>query len=292
MTEGMVTNIQRFSVHDGPGVRTVVFLKGCPLDCRWCHNPETKDGRAQPMLTSVLCVGCGACRQVCPAGCHQLLEDRHVFDNQHCQKCMACVQACSYGALEVCGKKMTVDEILAVVQRDSKFYGKKGGLTVSGGEPMAQPHFTLELLREAKERDLSTCVETCGFFSADFLPELCRWSDWILWDVKDTDDIRHKDNTGRSNQLILANLKKAAQLLPGKIVIRGILVKGIQDNKDHVMRLYQLAEQIGAAGVDLLPFHPFGNSKRAAIGIEDGQAMGKEYIPDAQWVETLKRFSV
>ena len=288
MASGMVTNIQRFSVHDGPGVRTVVFLKGCPLDCRWCHNPETKDGRAQPMLTPLLCTGCGACQQACPAGCHVLLDGDHCFDSQDCRRCMACVEACPYGALEVCGRPMTADEALAVVMRDMSFYGKQGGLTVSGGEPMAQPDFTLELLCKARERGLTTCVETCGYFPSSFLPELCKWSDWLLWDVKDTDDDRHKKNTGHSNQLILDNLNKAARLLPGKIVIRGILVKGIQDNRQHVARLYRLAREIDAAGVDLLPFHPFGNSKRTAVGMLNQVEMGKEYIPDAAWVEQLK----
>lgn len=288
MVSGMVTNIQRFSVHDGPGVRTVVFLKGCPLDCCWCHNPETKDSRAQPMLTPLLCTGCGACRQMCPAGCHVLQDGSHCFNAQDCRRCMACVEACTYGALEVCGSMMTVDEALAVVLRDVSFYGSQGGLTISGGEPMAQPDFTLELLRKASESGLTTCVETCGYFPSLFLPELCKWSDWLLWDVKDTDDARHKKNTGRSNRLILENLHKAAQLLPGKIVIRGILVKGIQDNRQHVARLYQLAREINAAGVDLLPFHPFGNSKRTAVGMLSHAEMGKAYIPDADWVERLK----
>ena len=183
---------------------------------------------------------------------------------------------------------MTVDEALAVVLRDVSFYGSQGGLTISGGEPMAQPDFTLELLRKASESGLTTCVETCGYFPSLFLPELCKWSDWLLWDVKDTDDARHKKNTGRSNRLILENLHKAAQLLPGKIVIRGILVKGIQDNRQHVARLYQLARESNAAGVDLLPFHPFGNSKRTAVGMLSHAEMGKAYIPDADWVERLK----
>ncbi len=284
---GVVTNLQRFSMHDGPGVRTTVFLKGCPLRCRWCHNPETQRFAPQVEYQNVKCMGCGACAVVCPRGCHRL-EERHSFDSAGCAVCFACVEACPVGALTVSGRRMSAGEVLDTVERDRAFYLGRGGMTLSGGEPMAQPAFALALLAEADRRGVGTAIETCGAFPGQYAPELAALCDHIYYDLKDSDPVRHLRNTGGDLTAILENLSSLAVLAAQKITVRCILLAGVNDNESHVDWVCAFARQHGIHRVELLAFHPMGSGKYAALGETPPADMTAERIPAAGTLEALR----
>ncbi len=296
-----VTDIQRFCMHDGPGVRTVVFLKGCPLHCAWCHNPETQRFESEMLYYPQKCIGCGACVSSCPAGAHTLTADGHTFDRTICTGCGACARVCCTEALTLAAQTMTIADILAVVERDRAFYGASlpcsdghartlGGLTVSGGEPMAHPAGTLTLLEAARAAGLSTAVETCGEFSPTHIPRLVAASDLLLWDVKDTDPARHKAYTGVDNIRILQNLREAARLAaPGgcRIRLRCILVAGVNTTSAHYAALGELASSLPALeGVEFLPYHAYSGSKMLPLGKPDNGRVDR--IPDDATVEQAR----
>lgn len=264
-----VFDIQRFSLHDGPGIRTTVFLKGCPLNCLWCHNPESKSGRRELMLHASRCIGCGGCVNVCPRGVHSFSEDGvHMVDREACLHCGKCAEVC-VGALEICGRELTVDEVMDEVMKDRAFYENSGGgLTVSGGEPLAHAGFSLALLTEAKSRGLNTAIETSGFAKWETLEPFVGYVDLFLWDVKETDAERHKLYTGVDNGLILENLRK----LNGRgarIVLRCPVIPGCNDREEHFKAIGGLAEELsGVERVDVEPYHPLGMSKAESLGRE------------------------
>ncbi len=284
-----VTGIQRFCMHDGPGIRTTVFFKGCPLRCRWCHNPETQSTAQQIFYTDARCVGCGACAQVCRAQAHDFREG-HAFIRERCTACGACTEVCPTHALERACVPMSVDEILETVMRDRAFYGANGGLTLSGGEPMMHPQAALALLRGAHERGLNTAVETCGFFSSELLEELVPVTDLFLWDFKDSDPERHRQNTGVSPEPILENLRRA-DALGAAVRLRCILIQGVNytgPDCAHIQAIAHLRGELrGCVGVDLLPYHPMGDSKCRRLGIPYWG--GREYIPDRAELQALAR---
>lgn len=232
-----ITNIQRFCMHDGPGIRTVVFFKGCPLHCKWCHNPEAQS------------LGSASVSAKAPGFCEKK-QDRKIKTG-----------AWTESAIEL-------DEILLEVKKDTAFYGTTGGITLSGGEPMAQPKAALSLLKAAKKAGISTAVETCGYFDESLIPELCRYSDTLLWDFKDSDDTRHMANTGVSNQKILHNLALADQC-GASIVLRCILLKGINYTERHLGKIRELKDSLSSCTkVEFLPYHPLGESKIRSLGIQ------------------------
>ena len=281
-----ITDIQRFCMHDGPGIRTTVFLKGCPLRCAWCHNPETQKGGAELLFYSNKCIACGGCSAVCPTGAHELGE-RHVIDRTKCDSCAECVSACPTGALELCGADASIEEILSVVERDRSFYGERGGVTLSGGEPLAQGQAAVELLRAAKERGLGTALETCGFADPDVLRSAAPFVDLFLWDVKDTDAERHKKYTGVSNRQILENLALVDSI--GKRVrLRCILVNGVNTDEEHYRGIARLALSLSCCeGVEFIPYHAYAGTKSVFIGAEDsGRA---EWIPGDEEIGRAKR---
>lgn len=272
-----VTGIQRFCMHDGPGLRTVVFLKGCPLRCKWCHNPETQNSFRQIFYDEKKCIGCGACA-VCPNQAHVFRPD-HAFDRVKCTACGSCTELCPTGALERAARMMEPDEILELVERDRDFFGQEGGLTLSGGEPMAHPEESLLLLKKAKEAGISTAVETCGYFDSRYIPDLCQHADTLLWDFKDSDAERHRYYTGVSNQKILENLKEADRQ-GGNIVLRCILLQGINYTPKHIGQIEALYRSlVNCHRVDFLPYHPMGSDKYRLLGIED-TFHDKRYIPE------------
>lgn len=283
-----ITQIQRFSLHDGPGVRTVVFFKGCPLDCRWCHNPETKQPRPQLLFSACRCIHCGACVQACPYGCHTVQAGRHSFDSTLCTACGGCTAACLPRALEMCGRELSPHEIIETVARDLPFYGEDGGLTLSGGEPMAQPEGVFALLELAKKRGIGTCIETCGFFPEKYVQPLMEGCGHILWDVKDTNSARHRANTGVPAEPILENLRRAAAWAPEKITLRCIILRGVHDRPSYIADIIALARSLGIKKAQLLPFHPFGEGKLAALGLQR-EPMGREYIPDESILAALQK---
>lgn len=271
-----VTEIQRFCMHDGPGIRTTVFLKGCPLRCAWCHNPETQRAEKELLFDARRCIGCGACLTVCPYGAHGG-ERAHTIARERCRACGACADACPTHALTLCGREMSPEEILAEVERDAAFYGTNGGVTVSGGEPFLQGRAVIDLLRLCKERGFTTAVETCGFFDEKLLADAVSVTDLFLWDVKDTDSARHKRYTGVSNEPILKNLA-LADSLGAKIRLRCILVAGVNTDREHYQKIASLAATLsGLDGVDLIPYHAYAGSKATLLGLADNGR--RDWIP-------------
>ena len=252
---GRVFDVQRFSTHDGPGIRTTVFLKGCPLHCWWCHNPESQAPGPEVMIAPGRCVHCGACVAACPQGGIRLAEEGATY-GARCTVCGACVQVCCAGAREIAGREMTVGQVMAEVERDMAFYDESGGgLTVSGGEPLWQPEFLLVLLRACRERAIRTAVDTCGFASWDTLDRVRPYVDLFLYDVKLMDADRHCQLTGVSNELILSNLWALARQ-GHALVLRIPVIPGVNDDEENLRQTADLAASLPhVQQVSLLPYH-------------------------------------
>lgn len=263
-----VFNIQKFCVNDGPGIRTTVFLKGCMLNCLWCHNPESKSTKPQVMLNESRCIGCGACMKKCPNGLHNFDGRVHNFNRSECTVCGKCAESC-VGALEICGKEMTVDEIMIEVMKDAAFYKNSGGgITVSGGEPLAHPQFTLTLLKAAKEAGLHTCIETCGYAKWEDIEAISAYVDIFLWDVKETDSSLHKKYTGVPNERILDNLRRLSGI-GASIVLRCPIIPGYNDRAEHLTAIGELATELdGVDHIEVEPYHSLGSHKCTELGYE------------------------
>jgi pyruvate formate lyase activating enzyme len=262
-----VFDIERFAVHDGPGIRTTVFLKGCFLQCRWCHNPESMSAQPTLLFTVEHCVGCGECAKACPEGVHTLVDGRHDLLRGRCVTCGACVQACFTGALEMAGREMTVDEVMREVLLDAPFYSRSGGgMTVSGGEPLAQFPFTHALLQAAKAHDLHTALDTSGLCSWDHLQELIPNVDLFLYDLKHMDPARHQALTGASNEPILSNLRRLDQT--GKTIwIRIPLIPGQNDEETNFHSLGRfIAPLESVERVEILRYHRLAETKYERMG--------------------------
>lgn len=280
-----ITEIQRFCMHDGPGVRTTVFLKGCPLRCAWCHNPEAQKNVAELLFYPNKCIGCGECIRVCRQGAHTI-EKKHTVDRTKCILCGECEKACPTVALEICGKDVSIDTVLSVVEKDRAFYGENGGVTLSGGEPFSQGKAAVALLKACKEKGLNTVVETCGYADTDTLRMAIPLVDLFLWDIKDTDDDRHKKYIGASNKKILDNLE-IADRNGAKMRLRCILVNGINTDENHYRSIAQIALSLSnCEGVELLPYHAYAGTKAVFLGDEDNGR--KEWIPASEEIERAK----
>lgn len=281
-----ITDVQRFCMHDGPGIRTTVFLKGCPLRCAWCHNPETQRSASELLFYHNKCISCGECVGKCPNTAH-VINERHYIDRTKCIACGECVAACPAGALEICGRLMSVDEILAVIEKDVAFYSQNGGVTISGGEPFMQGEGMLCLLRACKQRGINTAVETCGYADVSVLRAAVPYTDLFLWDIKDTNGIRHKQYTGVSTQRILQNLSLINEL-NAEIRLRCIMVNGINTDESHYYAIADIAKTIhDLDGVELIPYHAYAGTKAVFLGLEDNGK--KEWIPTEQQLLQAKR---
>ncbi|MFO7965604.1 MAG: glycyl-radical enzyme activating protein [Desulfobacterales bacterium] len=276
----LVTDIQKFAVNDGPGFRTNVFLKGCPMSCHWCHNPETIAPYPEIYWKSRLCHQCGACLEACPNEAiyppiplDQTQDENvsyHKINRSRCDRCFKCVEACPYGALSIVGKPMSIEEILTEVEKDRMFYENSGGgMTLSGGEPTSHPAFSKELLIAAKKSGIHTCLDTNGFCAQAVLENLLPYVDIVLFDIKHIDAAKHENATGVSNDIVLANLSML--LTTGKEVwVRIPVIPGFNNTMDfHEAAsdyLYHLKGNI--ARVDLLPYHNYCQDKYAWLGID------------------------
>lgn len=258
--EGLVFNIMRFSLHDGPGIRTTVFLKGCPLRCDWCHNPESLSPAPEVIFFEDRCVRAGECVRACPNGALRL-DGRLILDPLRCRRCGDCGETCPAGARQLVGRWMTVPDVLAEVLRDQVFFDESGGgITISGGEPLMQPDFLEALLTACHARGLGTVVETSGFAETGIVRRIAAAVDLFLYDVKLIDRDRHRQFTGVNNDLILRNLALLAER-GGPLIVRVPVVPGVNDGEDDVESLSRFLSPLGLRRVDLLPYHRIGSDK-------------------------------
>lgn len=264
MEHGTIFNIQKFSVNDGPGIRTVVFFKGCPLRCGWCANPESQRIQPQLLWNEKRCRRCGSCVQRAN-GAIRFVGDTMRIDHAAIAAAIAMVQACPGRALSVEGKVQTVEDVMAVVRQDMAFYEESGGgMTLSGGEILAQPAFALALLKAAKHEGIDTCVETTGFGKATDFQALLAYTDHVFIDYKHVDLQAHKQGTGQTNEVIEANLRYAlASKKP--VVVRIPVIPGFNDSLDDARAIASRLKALGATQVQLLPFHQFGENKYASL---------------------------
>lgn len=260
---GRILRVDRFAIHDGPGIRALVLFKGCPLRCSWCHSPESQAGAPELVVKGDRCIHCGACLAACPTGL--AVQGKPGGAAEGCPACGACAASCPPAARELVGREMTVEDLLAEVERDVVFYDRSGGgVTFSGGEPLAQPAFLAETLTACRARGLHTAVETSGFAPREDAGVLAS-ADLVLFDVKLHDEERHLQHTGVSNEPILANLAWLAARHPA-VRVRFPLVPGVNDDDANVDAIGRLVASLGVRGVDVLPYHTAGLAKYARLG--------------------------
>ena len=269
MATGTIFNIQKFCVNDGPGIRTTIFFKGCPLRCVWCHNPESKKAAPEVFYNASKCVKCGKCMAKCETCAHTFSEDSHTYNREKCIVCGKCCDACPTEALEVAGYTITAEEAIKNVLKDKIFYDNSGGgMTLSGGEPMMQFEFALELMKKAKESGLHTCMETCGFADSEKYREIAEYTDIFLFDYKITNPEDHKKYTGVSNEKILKNLFMLDEM--GKnTVLRCPIIPTINDNDEHLFAIAETANRLrNILEVNIEPYHPLGSGKSEMLDMD------------------------
>lgn len=286
---GIVFDIQRTSLHDGPGIRTTVFLKGCPLRCLWCHNPESTAPAPELSFSRDKCVDCMACVEVCPQGAQRVVAGHHHLDHDTCAVCGRCVPECASGALSIIGEEMTVAQVMSEVEADIPYYAHSGGgMTLSGGEPMFQFDFSLELLQAARGKGIHTCVETCGFASRERYATMAPHVDLFLFDYKGTDPDLHRTHTGVSNERILANLDLLCGA--GSVSLRCPLVPGVNDLRSHLQGIANLAARYpDLAAVEIMAYHEYGRDKGPRVGRQAqlGEIETSDEETVASWLQAL-----
>jgi len=289
--KALVFDIQRSALHDGPGIRTTVFLKGCPLDCLWCHNPEATSSKPQLFFHFDKCKQCGDCVPVCPENVHHLTDGIHTIDYDKCKLCGKCVDACNNNALKIIGKEMTVEQVMKEVRADFDFYKNSGGgITISGGEPLLQYSFAKSLLMLCKQEGINTCVETSGFVSTYKFKEILPLIDVFLFDYKITATEEHVKYTGVSNRAIHENLN-AAYDYGTPIILRCPIIPDVNDNDLHFEAIAKLsAKYPNLKGIEILPYHDMGNNKRTSIGRNETLVQLKTVLPEtsSSWLEKLR----
>lgn len=286
MERGKILNIQRYCLHDGPGIRTTVFLKGCPLTCDWCHNPESQSQTPEVRVIESRCARCGQCVQVCPERDSGPINE----ESPQCTRCGACVDQCPTGARQLLGQDMSVSQVMQVVLRDRLFYdNSRGGVTFSGGEPLLQPAFLRELLVAARQQCVHTALDTCGFADLTTLLELAPFVDLFLYDIKCMDDQKHLAHTGVSNRKILDNLQ-ALSGIHDNIWVRVPLIPGFNDAAPLLKAAAKFVASLPAVRqVNLLPYHRLGTSK-ANDGQSEQALLGQKQITQEQLEEAAGLF--
>lgn len=288
MNKGIIFDLKRGSFHDGPGIRTVVFLKGCPLRCIWCHNPESLRREPELLYDGEKCLNCGQCVEICENQAHSLEDGRHNYFRNRCIVCGNCVGLCPAGALQVAGYEITDDEVVKLALQDILFYKNSGGgLTLSGGDPLMQKEFTISLLRKAKENGLHTCMDTCGYAPTDTLKMVMEYTNVFLFDIKETDSKRHKQCTGVGIKLVLDNLEYLNS--NGKnIILRCPIIPGINDRNEHLEAIKVLVRKYHSiSGVELLKYHELGNHKNRLLNRPTPLEIVNDYQIDVKAWEKL-----
>lgn len=269
MKTGLVFDIKKYSIHDGPGIRTTVFLKGCPLSCWWCHNPESQSSLPAIFYRPERCIGCGICIESCPRQALELTRTGVKTDLSKCTACGICADRCPSGARELVGTEMTVEEVVAEIKKDLLFYDQSGGgVTFSGGEPLLQPEFLIALLQECGKFEFHRAVDTSGFAPLSVLLEVARYTDLFLYDVKMMDSEKHKKYTGVGNELILSNLRALAES-GAAINVRIPIIPGINDDDENIEQTGLFVASLpNVCRVNILPYHSAGRSKYEKWGRE------------------------
>lgn len=266
---GLIFNIQRFSIQDGPGIRTTVFFKGCPLACPWCSNPESIHPYPEILVRDGICIRCGACAAECPLGASEIVDDHRVIHFELCNNCLRCVPVCTARAIEAAGQEKSVAEILDIVQRDAAYYRSTGGgITLSGGEPLAQWHFARELAKAAHSSNIHVALDTSGYASWEDLSAVLEYTDLVLYDVKHMDADNHREHTGVSNQRILRNLRSILRKTEVAVWVRIPVIPAFNCSEEAISAigvfLHALPRPVEK--VSLLPFHQYGAGKYQALG--------------------------
>jgi pyruvate formate lyase activating enzyme len=292
---GYVFDLQRFCIHDGPGIRTTVFLKGCPLRCLWCHNPEGLSRSPGLGFLPYRCIVCGRCTEVCPRGAQRLEGDERRFVREACRVCGACAEACPAGALERVGRRRTVSEILDEVLKDRPFYEVSGGgMTLSGGEPLLQADFCAALLDAAGAQGLHRCLDTCGL-DGEALARMTGRVELFLFDLKETDPARHWRWTGNDGRRVVANLQ-ALHDGGAAVRLRLPLVPGVNDRRGHFEAVARLCRQLPRLqGIEIMPYHPLGEGKWRSLGTPPpAELPGKPATAEEvqHWYEALQSLGV
>jgi len=269
---GLIFNIQRYSIHDGPGIRTTVFLKGCPLRCFWCQNPESQSTRTEIMLDKSICTRCGACISICRSEANVLREKSVLINRDKCTGCGACVERCLPAARKLEGTAITPEEVMAVVMKDKAMYKTSGGgITLSGGDPVMQPQFSLALLKKSKENGLHTAMETCGYTKWENLENLLKYTDYLFYDIKTIDREHHKTGTGCDNQLILENAIKAVAVVRD-MHVRCPMIPGFNDTEESVASIAKFVSKelrLPAERFTLLRYNKYAEGKYERLDREN-----------------------
>jgi pyruvate formate lyase activating enzyme len=268
-TEGVVFSIQRYSIQDGPGIRTTVFLKGCPLRCNWCSNPESQSPHPEIMFRKQQCQKCGTCADVCEIGAVTLIDGTPSLDRGTCTMCMDCVEACPSGALEISGRRMMLEDVVEESCKDELFYTNSGGgVTLSGGEPLSQPGFSARFLKACKDRSIHTALDTSGHATWQVMKSVLEYTDLVLFDLKHLSPEKHLEGTQAKNDLILENLRKTLDSKAARVWIRIPVIPGYNDAAPYLKELALVVAEMRAEKVSLLGYHQWGKAKYEALGRE------------------------
>lgn len=284
-----ILKIQRFSINDGPGIRTTIFFKGCPLNCAWCHNPDSISGKPQLSFSLNICTYCGKCCNICPENLHTIIDGKHNVKFELCKLCGSCVDSCQNSALSIIGESMNSEKIINILQRDKDYYIESGGgITVSGGEPMLQYKFVEKLFDKSHEIGINTALDTSGFYNSNFFAQVLEKTDYLLYDLKIMDNDLHKKYTGVDNGIIHENFRYAVKK-GTNIVIRHIVVPDVNDSDyEHHLLADFLCSNKFEGNLELLPYHNMGRGKYNSIGLE--YSLNEILSPKKEQMEQIKSF--
>ncbi|AFQ44970.1 glycyl-radical enzyme activator family protein [Desulfosporosinus meridiei DSM 13257] len=270
MHKGRIFNIMKYSIHDGPGIRTTIFLKGCTLQCQWCHNPEGQRFDQELIYRPDKCIGCGQCLSICLNKAVENIEGQLHYLKDKCLACGECCSVCHTGARELAGKAMSLQDVMTEIEKDLIFYDESGGgVTFSGGEALMQADFLMEILKECRKQDIHTAVETAGFVKNETMKDISPYVDLFLYDLKLMDSSKHQNFTGVPNELILNNLRWLSENHP-QVIVRVAIIPGINDDEDNLQQIGKLVSGLkGVKEIHCLPYHK--------AGVDKYQRLGREY---------------